>query len=199
MRFYKVKNFLKHLTFLFLLAGFNSQAQKFGYVDTEFIMSKVPEYGKAQQELNTLTGKWQKEIEEKFALVKKLKDEYQAEEILLTEELRKERLDTIQKRDKDAKELQRKTFGPEGLFFLKKQELVKPVQDKVYGAIEKVAKKKALQIIFDKSGELVMLYTDPKHDYTDFVLDELGLGDKNDTIDNKRGELNKEVKQKPGK
>ncbi|MBC7387599.1 MAG: OmpH family outer membrane protein [Opitutaceae bacterium] len=188
--------------FLFIAVSilcFHAKAQKFGYIDTEFIMSKVPEYSKAQQELNTLSAKWQKEIEEKFSATKKLKDEFQAEEILLTEDLRKERLDTIARRDKEAKELQRKSFGPEGLLFLKKQELVKPVQDKVYAAIEKVAKKKALQIIFDKSGDLVMLYTDPKHDYTDFVLDELGLGDKNDTIDNKRGELNKDVKEKPKK
>lgn len=192
---------MKNLFLILILftACFQGRAQKFGYIDTEFIMSKVPEYSKAQQELNTLSAKWQKEIEEKFSATKKLKDEFQAEEILLTEDLRKERLDTIARRDKEAKELQRKSFGPEGLLFLKKQELIKPVQDKVYAAIEKVAKKKALQIIFDKSGDLVMLYTDPKHDYTDFVLDELGLGDKNDTIDNKRGELNKDVKEKPKK
>ncbi len=182
-----------------LIVCYQASGQKFGYIDTEFIMSKVPEYAKAQQELNGLSAKWQKEVEEKFGAVKKLREEYQAEEILLTDDLKKERLDTIARRDKEAKELQKKNFGPEGLLYLKKQELIKPVQDKVYAAIEKVAKKKALQVIFDKSGDLVMLYTDPKHDYTDFVLDELGLGDKNDTVDNKRGELSKDVKQKPGK
>jgi outer membrane protein len=184
---------------LFLTVCFQANGQKFGYIDTEFIMGKVPEYAKAQAELNRLSEKWQKDVEEKYGIVKKLREEYQAEEILLTDDLKKERLDTITRRDKEAKELQRKTFGPEGLLYLKKQELIKPVQDKVYTAIEKVAKKKGLQVIFDKSGDLVMLYTDPKHDYTDFVLDELGLGDKNDTIDNKRGELDKSVKQKPGK
>jgi len=189
--------FLRHTVIVFLLlSSAFANAQKFGYIDTEFIMGKVPEYAKAQEELNKLSAKWQTEVEEKYAHVKKLKDEFQAEEILLTEDLRKERLDTIAKHEKEAKELQRKNFGPEGLVFLKKQELAKPVQDKVYTAIEKVAKKKALQVIFDKSSDLVMLYTDPKHDYTDFVLDELGLGDKNDVIDNKRGELNKEVKEK---
>ena len=181
---------------IFVLLCFQASAQKFGYIDSEFIVSKVPEYAKAQKELNSLSAKWQKEIEDKYAVVKKLREDFQAEDILLTEDLRKERLDTIALHDKAVKELQRKTFGAEGLLFLKKQELVKPAQDKVYAAIEKVAKKKGLQIIFDKSGDFVMLYTDPKHDYTDFVLDELGLGDKNDTIDNKRGELNKEVKEK---
>jgi len=193
---------LKNIVLLLLLLpiGFTETfAQKFGYIDTEFIMSKVPEFAKAQQELNTLSAKWQKDVETKFDAVRKLREEYQAEEILLTDDLKKERMDTIVRKDKEAKELQKKTFGPEGLLYLKKQELVKPVQDKVYAAIEKVAKKKALQVIFDKSGDLVMLYTDPKHDYTDFVLDELGLGDKNDTIDNKKGELSKDVKQKPGK
>ena len=106
---------------IFVLFCFNASGQKFGYIDTEFIMTKVPEYAKAQQELNKLSTKWQTEVEEKYAHVKKLREEFQAEEILLTEDLRKERLDTIAKHDKEAKELQRKTFGPEGLIFLKKQ------------------------------------------------------------------------------
>lgn len=187
------------ILFLLMALCFQASGQKFGYIDTDFIMTKMPEYAKAQQDLNALSAKWQKDVEEKLQGVKKLRDEFQAEEILLTDDLKKERLDTIARKDKEAKELQKKNFGPEGLLYLKKQELIKPVQDKVYTAIEKVAKKKALQVIFDKSGDLVMLYTDPKHDYTDFVLDELGLGDKNDTVDNKRGELSKDVKQKPGK
>src|SRR4051812_12449915 len=105
---------------------FQVNGQKFGYIDTDFIMTKMPEYAKAQQELNTMSAKWQKDIEEKLLGVKKLRDEFQAEEILLTEDLKKERLDTIARKDKDAKELQKKTFGPDGLLYLKKQELIKP-------------------------------------------------------------------------
>jgi len=81
------------------------------------------------------------------------------------------------------REYQAKVFGFEGLFFLKKKELIKPVQDMVFEAVEKVARDHRLQIVFDKSGELVMIYTDPIHDYTDYVLEELGLGDPNDVIE----------------
>ncbi|HNB62512.1 MAG TPA: OmpH family outer membrane protein, partial [Saprospiraceae bacterium] len=105
-----------------------------------------------------------------------------AEEVLLTDEMKAERLETIHKKESEWKEYQRKVFGFGGLFFLKKQELIKPLQDKVFEAVEKVAKQNRLAIIFDKSSELVMIYTDPKHDYTDFVLEELGLGDPNDKI-----------------
>lgn len=120
------------------------------------------------------------------AEVDRLRKEYLAEEVLLTEEMKKERQEAINKKDKAAKEQQKKIFGFEGLYFLKKQELIKPVQDKVFDAVEKVCKKKKVQIMFDKSADLVMIYTDPKHDYTDFVLEELGLGDPKDTIDGKK-------------
>jgi outer membrane protein len=125
-------------------------------------------------------------VEELFKEVEKLRRDYQAEEILLTEDMKKERLTQITEKEKVAKEKQKKIFGFEGLLFLKRQELIKPAQDKIYEAVEKVCKKKKLAIMFDKSSELMMLYTDPKHDYTDFVLEELGLGDKNDVVDNKR-------------
>jgi len=108
----------------------------------------------------------------------------QAEQVLLTEAMRKERTDAIKKKEAELKEYQKKVFGYGGLFFLKKQELIKPVQDKVWDAVDKVAKKNSLAIVFDKSGELVMIYTDPRYDYTDFVLEELGLGDPNDVVKN---------------
>jgi len=108
----------------------------------------------------------------------------QAEQVLLTEAMRKERTDAIKKKEAELKEYQKKVFGFGGLFFLKKQELIKPIQDKVWDAVDKVAKKNSLAIVFDKSGELVMIYTDPRYDYTDFVLEELGLGDPNDVVKN---------------
>jgi outer membrane protein len=169
-----------------LLAPTQLMAQKFGYVDTKFVLSKMPEYKTAQGEIDKVSSQWQSEIEAKFKDVDKLRKEYQAEEILLTEDMKKERLGVIVEKEKVAKEQQKKIFGFEGLLFLKRQELVKPVQDKVYEAVEKVCKQKKVAIMFDKSGDLVMLYTDPKHDYTDYILEELGLGDKNDTIDNKK-------------
>ncbi len=174
--------------FLFLMLtciGY-SHGQKFGYIDSEYIMSKMPEYSKAQKELNKASEGWQKDLEKMKTQVEDLRKKYQAEEVLLTEEMKQERLDTIAVKEKSMREFQRKVFGFEGMLFLKKQELVKPVQDKVFDAVEKVAKAKQLQIIFDKSGELVMVYTNPIHDYSEFVLEELGLGDKNDKPDNER-------------
>lgn len=165
------------------VSGLNfANAQKFGYVDTDFILSKIPDYRKAQDEIDRLSAAWQKEIEEMQKGVEGMYNAFEAEQVLLTEEMRQERKAEIEKKESELKEYQRKVFGFGGLFFLKKQELIKPLQDKVFEAVEKVAKSNRLTIIFDKAGELVMIYTDPRHDYTDFVLEELGLGDPNDQI-----------------
>lgn len=168
---------------LFTLLGLNfAEGQKFGYIDTGFILSKMPEYAKAQSEIDELSKGWQKEVEDMSVNIEALYSSLKAEEVLLTDEMKSERLESIHKKEAEAKEYQRKVFGFGGLFFLKKQELIKPLQDKVWDAVEKVAKQNRLAIIFDKSSELLMIYTDPRHDYTDFVLEELGLGDPNDKI-----------------
>lgn len=167
----------------FLFFGLNFVfAQKFGYFDSEFVLSKMPEYSKAQGEIDQLSAGWQKEIEGMQAKLDELYRVYQAEQVLLTEQMKQERLDEIKKKETELRDYQKKVFGFGGLFFLKKQELIKPLQDKVFDAVEKVCKANRLAILFDKSGELVMVYTDPRHDYTDFVLEELGLGDPNDKI-----------------
>jgi outer membrane protein len=167
----------------FLLFGLNFvSAQKFGYFDSDFVLSKMPEYSKAQGEIDQLSAAWQKEIEDLQSKVDELYRTYQAEQVLLTEEMKQERMDAIKKKEMELKDYQKKVFGFGGLFFLKKQELIKPLQDKVFDAVEKVAKANRLAIVFDKSAELVMVYTDPRHDYTDFILEELGLGDPNDKV-----------------
>ena len=169
------------LIIVILAFGLNfAIAQKFGYIDSDFILNKMPEYAKAQSEIDQLSGSWQKEIEEMQKKVEGLYSSFQAEQVLLTEAMKQERLDEIKKKETELKDYQKKVFGFGGLFFLKKQELIKPLQDKVFDAAGKVAKANRLAIIFDKAGELVMIYTDPRHDYTDFVLEELGLGDPND-------------------
>ncbi|AII51566.1 MULTISPECIES: OmpH family outer membrane protein [Hymenobacter] len=168
---------------LLCATGTTVSAQKFGYVDSEFIMGKMPAYAQAQTEINTLSGNWQKEIEAQKKDLDKLYRTYQAEEVLLTEPMKKKRQDEILKKEQDIKTYQNRIFGYEGQLFKKRQELTKPVQDQVFEAIEKVAKKKQLAIVFDKSGDLTMLYTNPVHDYTEFVLEELGLAseDRNQT------------------
>jgi outer membrane protein len=168
---------------LFLLFGLNFvSAQKFGYFDSDFVLSKMPEYSKAQGEIDQLSAAWQKEIEDLQLKVDELYRTYQAEQVLLTEEMKQERLEEIKKKETELKDYQKKVFGFGGLFFLKKQELIKPLQDKIFDAVEKVAKSNRLAIVFDKAGELVIVYTDPRHDYTDFILEELGLGDPNDKV-----------------
>lgn len=138
-------------------------------------MSKLPAYAQAQQELNTLSQNWQKDIESQKQDLDKMYRTYQAEEVLLTEPQKKKRQDEIIKKEQDIKAYQNKIFGYEGQLFKKRQELTRPVQDQVFEAIEKVAKKKQLAIVFDKAGDLTMLYTNPVHDYTEFVLEELGI------------------------
>jgi outer membrane protein len=171
------------ITIIFLIFGLTFvKAQRFGYVDTKFVLEKMPEYKKAQDEINQLSDAWEKEIKEMAKKIESMYSAYQAEQVLLTDEMKKDRTDAIKSKEAELKEYQRKVFGFDGLFFLKKQELIKPIQDKVWDATEKVAKQNNLAILFDKAGELVMIYTDPRYDYTDFVLEELGLGDPNDKI-----------------
>ena len=178
MRFYLIPIF-------FIIFGLNFvNAQRFGYIDTDFILNKMPEYKKAQEEINQLSELWEKETLAMSKGIEAMYSSLQAEQVLLTEAMLKERTETIKKKEVELKEYQKKVFGFGGLFFLKKQELIKPIQDKVWDAVDKVAKKNSLAIVFDKSGELVMIYTDPRYDYTDFVLDELGLGDPNDVVKN---------------
>ncbi len=170
---------------LFFVFGLNfATAQRFGYIDTKFILSKMPEYAKAQQEIDLLSQGWEKEVQDMQKEIEGLYAALKAEQVLLTEEMKEERMQVIRQKEAEMKEYQRKVFGFGGLLFLKQQELLKPVQDKVFDAVDKVAKQNNLAIVFDKAEQLVMIYTDPRYDYTDFVLDELGLGDPNDNIKN---------------
>src|SRR6185436_1520095 len=161
------------VAFIFLFA-FNASAQKYCFVNSEYILAQIPAYKDAQAQLDQLSIKWQKEIEEKYANIDKLYKAYQAEQILLTEEMKKRRQDEILNREKEAKDLQKQRFGFEGDLFKKKQELVKPIQDKIYNAVKKYANDQSYAVIFDKSSELIMLYTNPKYDKSDEILLNLG-------------------------
>ena len=168
--------------FLFLISNCVF-GQKFGYVDTQYVLNQMKEYKQAQQDIEKVSLAWQDEIKDKQKEVEALYSSLKAEEVLLTEAMKKQRLAEIKKKEEELKEYQKQVFGFEGMFFLKQKEILQPVQEKIFEAVEKVAVKQKLQIVFDKSGDLVMIYTNPVHDYTDFVLEELGLGDKNDTIE----------------
>jgi outer membrane protein len=159
-------------------------AQKFAYIDSEYILANIPEYKQAQGELDKTSTNWQKEIETKYAEIDKLYKAYQAEQILLTEDMKKKREAEIVGKEKEVKDLQKQHFGVDGDLFKKRQELVKPIQDKVYNAVKEIAEKQTFAVIFDKSSELTMLYTNPKYDKSDEVLEAMGYkaGSKKDDV-----------------
>ncbi len=169
----------KTLFFLFLsLAVKQVYAQKFGYIDTEYISSKMPEYQDAMKSLNASSEQWVKDIQTRYAELEELRMTYQKEEILLTEEMKKKRLAELETKEKQVKEMNNAIFGLNGQLFQKKKEVMKPVMDAIYKSCEKVARERKLMFIFDKASDLSMIYTDPRHDYTDYVLEELGLNEK---------------------
>jgi outer membrane protein len=170
-----MKRFLGAFALLGLLAATPAQAQRLGYIDTEFIMGKMPEYAQAQTELNKLSDTWEKEIEIQQKDLDKMYRTYQAEEVVLTEPMKKKRQDELLKKEQEIKAYRTKQFGYEGQLFKKRQELNKPVQDRVFEAVEKMVKAKKLDIVFDKASEITMIYTNPTYDYTEYVLEELGL------------------------
>jgi outer membrane protein len=151
--------------------------QKIGYIDSGFILAKMPEYKEAQTAIDKLSQTWQSELEKLKQEIDKANLEYKAEEILLTDQMKQERLKEIEKKNQLYAETNKKYFGYQGLLFLKRQELIKPVQDKVFEAVEKVCRAKRIDFLLDKSADLTLLYTNPVHDYTDFVLEELGLAE----------------------
>lgn len=184
---------MKKVTFLLaailLSISGSLNAQKYCYIDSKYILENISEYKAAQQQLDQLSVSWQKDIEAKYAVIDKLYKDYQAEQILLTEDMRRKREQEITTKEKEVKEYQKQKFGYEGELFKKKQELVKPIQDKIFNAVKKLATEQSYAVIFDKSGDLVMLYTNPKYDKSDDILTAMGYkaGNKNQAPDAKSG------------
>ena len=164
---------------LFFLLSIESKSQKFGYVNSDFILINMPEYKEAMTEIDNLSKAWEKEVSEMYDVLEKKEIILKNEEILLTKEMYEEKRIQLDEEWKEVREYQQKVFGFEGLYFLKKKELIEPIQDILFESVEKVAKKNRLQIIFDKSSEPILLYTNPIHDYTDYVMEDLGLTKKN--------------------
>lgn len=152
-----------------------SFAQRYGIVDTKYILDKMPEYKEAQKKLDQFSMQWQKEIDDKQAALDKMYKDFDAEQVMLSEELKKKREDELFVREKELRDLQRKRFGFEGDLFKRRQELVKPVQDKVYNAIQKIAVNKGFDFILDKSEGITVIFADPKLDRSEDVLKELGV------------------------
>lgn len=172
-----MKSIFKSTLLLGLVAVMSTQAyaQRFAYVDSDYILSQMPSYKSAQTQIDEQSKKWQEEIDNKFKDIDKLYKQYQAEKVLLTKDMQTKRENEIIEKEREAKKLQNDKFGYEGELFKKREELIKPIQDKVYEAINKVAKNNGLDFIFDKSGDMLMLVSNPKYDRSDEVLEELGV------------------------
>ena len=176
-----LKNFGKQqqirlfVTLVLFFAMHLCMGQKVAYVDLDYILTSIPEYKNAQAELDKISLSWQKEIELKLTEVDKLYKAYQAEEILLTQDMKKKREEEIIAKEKEVKELQKQRFGVDGDVFKKRQDYVKPIQDKVYNAIKELAEKQMIAIVFNKSAELNILFANPKYDKSNDVLELLGF------------------------
>lgn len=158
--------------------SFASTAQKYAYIDSEFILNKVPEYKEAKERLDKLAERWTKEIEERYVTIKQKKDNFLREESLLPDEERTKREEEIKKLESDAMEMQQTRFGVSGDYFQKRQELIKPIQDRIYEAMQAVASKRNYSFVFDKANQSNLVFADSKFDISDEVLREMGVSSK---------------------
>lgn len=150
-------------------------AQKYGFINSEYILSKMPEYKEAKDRLDKMADRWTKEIEERYKVLNQKKELFNKEEVLLPAEEKEKRQEEISKLENEIMELQKSRFGVSGEYFQKRQELIKPIQDKVYDAMQKVASKRSYSFIFDKANQSNLVYADKKFDLSDEVIKELGL------------------------
>lgn len=168
---------MKKITFTFLAIVFFSTytfSQRFVYVDTEYILENIPEYQQAQREIDRIADEWKNEVDKRYKEIDDMYRAYQAEQVLLPEEMKIQKQKEIENKEKSVKDYQKRKFGYEGELFQKKQELIKPVQDRVYNEIQKMATEKTYDFIFDKSSGVSMLFASPKYDKSDDILKGLG-------------------------
>lgn len=166
----------KIVLILFIVLGITEvNAQKFAYIDTEYILKNIPDYQDAKKQLDELSEQWEKQMERKQEQIDKLYQDYQAEEILLTERMKNKRREEIIEKEDELKEFKKEKFGIEGELFKKRKELIKPIQEKIYKAVQETANIGRYSIIFDKSSQgLTMVYTNPKYDKSDDILRRMG-------------------------
>ena len=170
------RNMKKLFISLCLLVGiaFAGNAQKFAMVDMEYIMKNIPSYETANDQLNQISKKWQSEVEAQMQEVQKIYKNYQTELVFLSDDMKTKREEEIVAKEKAAQELKRTYFGPDGELFKKRQSLMKPIQDEVYSAIQEISKERDLELVFDKSSSMNVLFTSPKLDISDAILQKLG-------------------------
>jgi len=168
-----MKKFILTIIAVIAFIGITS-AQKFGFIDSGYVLENIPSYRAAQEQLNQLSVQYQKELETMHAEIEQMYQDFQAESVLLSEDMKRKREDVIISKEKDYKQLQRKYFGPDGDLFKKRQGLVKPIQDDVFNAVQEIANEGSYAVIFDKAGSTTLFFTNPKFDLSDQVLQKLG-------------------------
>lgn len=168
-----MKKIIALLALVFTLGA--AQAQRYAVIDSKYILEKMPEYKEAQGKLDQFSQLWQQEIDSKQAALDKMYKDYDAEQIMLPDALKKKREDELYNKEKELRDLQKRRFGFEGDLFKKRQELIKPIQDKVYTAIQKLAVEKSYDFILDKSEGITVIFADPKLDRSEDVLRILGV------------------------
>lgn len=151
-----------------------STAQKYAFIDSDYIMENIPAFTAAQEQLNQLSSQYQKELESMHAEVEQMYQDFQAESVLLSEDMKRKREDVIITKEKDYKKLQRKYFGPSGDLYKKRQGLVKPIQDDIFNAVQEIATDGSYAVIFDKAAGTALFFTNPRYDLSDQVLQKLG-------------------------
>ena len=169
-----MKKFLLLAVCSFFFAGV-SFAQKYAIIDTKYILDKLPDYKTAQKQLDDIANNWRKEIDDKQNELDKMYKAFDAEQVMLSDELKKKREDQLFMKEKEVRDLQRQRFGYEGDLFKKRQELIQPIQNKVYNAVQKIAVQRGYDFILDKSEGITVIFADPKLEKSDDVLRELGV------------------------
>ncbi len=158
-----------------LLAAGAAQAQKYAVIDSEYILHKMPKYKSAQEQVDKFAAMYQKEVDDAYKKVDEMFRTFQAEKMLLSDEMKQKRESEILTKEKEAKELQRKHFGPDGTLFKKREELLKPIQDQLYNAIKDVATEGGYAVMFDSANNPSLIYINARYDKSDDVLKRLGF------------------------
>lgn len=176
MNYQTIKNFGMKAVFsaaIVALFAFTANAQRICYVDVNQILESIEEYQAAQKELDRQAKQWRQEIAQEYDVIKGMYNRYQAEQVLMSDEARRQKEDEIMNKEKEVREMQKSKFGPEGELFKRRQSLVRPIQDKVYAAIESYAQDRGYDFIFDRSGNAGMIFTNPEYDKTEDILKRL--------------------------
>jgi len=163
------------LTAVIIASLIVAKAQKYAYIDSEYLLKNIPSYVEAQAELDRLSIEWQKEIEAKFKKIDEMYRKYQQDVVVLPEDAKQKKQQEIINAEQEAKELQKTRFGTDGDLYKKREELVKPIQDRVFTAIEEYARERGYAFIFDKAGAMTIVYADAKYDINDEILSKLGI------------------------